>query len=325
MKALWFDGELALRESTVPRPSFGEALIRVTLAGICGTDRGILQGYSGFRGVLGHEFVGVVSVCDDVSWVGKRVVGEINITCGICDFCLGGLGRHCRNRSVVGIVNRPGVFAEYVALPVCNLHEVPPDLSDQEAVFVEPLAAAAEVLEQRPIEQGTREAVLGDGPLGLLVAQVLQHAQADVTLLGKHRWKLFMARSWGLHALNAGESNLPKAAFPVVVEATGSPSGLADALWLVEPRGTVIMKSTYREPGQFDTAKLVVDEITLLGSRCGNFDRALEFLREKRVHVQELITKTFPLESALEAFAFLKANPSLKVLISVAPEIELPR
>ena len=290
-------------------------MIQVMLAGICGTDREILKGYSGFPGIPGHEFVGRVVESDEKKWLGKRVVGEINVTCGDCNFCLWGLGRHCPKRTVMGIVNRDGAFAEFMVLPLENLHEVPEEIPDETAVFVEPVAAPAEILEQRRIEPGTRVAVLGDGRLGLLVAQVLHHAQAHVTVVGKHAWKLDLARSWGLRVAHVSDVELPPRSFPVVVEATGSPGGLEDAFRLVEPRGTVVMKSTFREPAHFDTAKLVVDEVTLLGSRCGNFATALELLRRGRVKVQHLVSRTFPLEAGLEAFEYLDRTSCLKVLL----------
>jgi alcohol dehydrogenase len=316
MKALYFDGKLTLREVEKPRPGPGEALIQVTLAGICGTDLEILKGYSGFRGILGHEFVGRVVECSEKKWLGKRVVGEINVSCGECDLCLWGLGRHCAQRTVVGIVNRDGVFAEYVVLPVVNLHEVPKSVPDEVAVFVEPLAAAAEMLEQMTVLPAAHVAVLGDGRLGLLVAQVLRHAKAHVTVIGKHGWKLDLARGWGVKIVTAGAGELPARSFNVVVEATGSPSGLGEALRLVAPRGTVVMKSTFQEAARFDTAKLVVDEITLLGSRCGSFPIALDMLARGHVKVRPLVSKTFPLEAGLEAFAYMKQTACLKVLLT---------
>jgi len=316
MKALYFDGKLALLEVEIPRPGPGEALIQVTLAGLCGTDREILKGYSGFRGILGHEFVGRVVEGDDEKWLGKRVVGEINVSCGECDLCLWGLGRHCPQRTVMGIVNRDGAFAEYLVLPVVNLHEVPPAIPDEAAVFVEPLAAAAEILEQMRILPATRVAVLGDGRLGLLVAEVLRHAGGEVTVIGKHGWKLDLARSWGLKVSSVGDGEFRAGSFPVVVEATGSPAGLKEALRLAAPRGTVVIKSTFREPAHFDTAKLVVDEITLLGSRCGNFAVALEMLARGHVKVQHLVSKTFSLEDGLRAFAYLDQTSCLKVLLA---------
>jgi alcohol dehydrogenase len=315
MKALWFDGKLELREVEAPRPGPDEALIQVLLAGICGTDLEILNGYSGFRGIPGHEFVGRVVECEEKQWVGKRVVGEINVACGECELCLWGLGRHCPKRTVMGIVSRHGAFAEYVTLPVVNLHSVPDTIPDEAAVFVEPLAAAAEILEQRLFPPRMRIAVLGDGRLGLLVAQVLHHARARVTLLGKHAWKLDLAQSWGLQSTHMVDERLPAASFPVVVEATGSPLGLAEALRLVAPRGIVVLKSTFHGLAQFDAAKLVVDEVTLLGSRCGTFPRALELLKSGAVKVDQLVAKTFPLEQGLAAFDYLSSASALKVLL----------
>jgi len=316
MKALYFDGKLSVRETERPQRAPGDALIAVRFAGICGTDRQILKGYSGFRGIPGHEFVGEVVECDDARWIGKRVVGEINVTCGSCEWCRRGLGRHCQRRTVMGIINRPGAFAEFVALPVANLHEIPQELLDEEAVFTEPLAAACEILEQMPISGGTRVAVLGDGRLGLLAAQVLQHAQTQVTVIGRHDDKLGLARVWGMSIVHAGKQPIPAKSFTVVVDATGSPQGLDQALRIVEPRGTVVMKSTFHEPAHFDTARLVVDEITLLGSRCGHFPAAIDLLQSGHVKVQELVSRTFPLEAGLEAFRYLDQTSCLKVLLA---------
>src|SRR5579871_6656136 len=208
MKALCFDGQLKLQEIPVPRPGRGEALIRVSLAGICGTDRQILKGYSGFRGVPGHEFVGEVVECDAAEWVGKRVAGEINITCGSCKWCRRGLNRHCANRSVMGIINHQGTFAEFVTLPIVNLHEVPANIPDETAVFTEPVAAAAEILEQINVAAGMPAAVLGAGRLGLLIAQVLRHGGAEVTVAGRSAGKLDVARSLSLKAVSADDNTL---------------------------------------------------------------------------------------------------------------------
>lgn len=318
MNCLYFDGQLTLREVARPRPAGDEALLQVTLAGICGTDREILKGYSQFRGIPGHEFVGRVVECQEKDWLGRRVVGEINIACGHCAWCTRGLGRHCPSRTVLGIVNHDGCFAEYLTLPLRNLHEVPEEIPDEAAVFTEPLAAAAEILEQMMIAPGTPVAVLGDGRLGLLVAQVLKQAGAHITLVGHHGWKLDLAHSWGLKTLSADEEELIPSSFPVVVDATGSPRGLPEALRLVEPRGTVVMKSTFHEAAFFETGKLVVDEITLLGSRCGNFAVALKLLREGNVTVERLVSKVFPLEEGLEAFQYLEQTACLKVLLRTA-------
>ncbi len=317
MKALYFDGKLSLRELPKPEPAPGEALLKVLVAGICGTDREILRGYSGFKGIPGHEFVGRVVECDDAKWIGKRAVGEINVACGHCAWCAKGLQRHCPNRTVMGIVNRPGAFAEYVALPVANLLEVPDEISDHAAAFTEPVAAACEILEQLTIAPGTPVALMGDGRLGLLVAQVLKHAGADVTLIGHHAWKMDLARDWGVRAVSSDEGQLAAASFPVTVDTTGSPKGIAEALRLVEPRGIVVMKSTFHGAAAFDATKLVVDEVTLLGSRCGRFAPALELLRHAHVSVRNLVTRVFDLEQGIEAFEFLDRTSALKILLEV--------
>lgn len=324
MKALYFDGQLSVREVPTPQPARGEALIRVILAGICGTDRQILKGYAGFRGVPGHEFVGEVVECESGTWVGKRVVGEINISCGHCDWCRRGLGRHCASRTVMGIIHWQGTFAEFVTLPIANLHVVPDNIPDETAVFAEPVAAACEILEQIPLASGTPTAIIGAGRLGLLIAQVLRHAGAEVTIIGRSAAKLDLARSWGFRAIHAeadrsSNRQPPAKSFPLVVEATGSPEGLVAALRLVEPRGTVVMKSTFHQPAQFDTAKLVVDEITLLGSRCGNFERALDLLKGGVIHAREMISKIVPLEAGVEAFQYLENPACLKVLLANRP------
>ena len=316
MRALVFDGKLALRDIDKPIPKAGDALIQVTLAGICGTDREILKGYSTFRGVLGHEFVGRVVECEDPAWIGERVVGEINIACGECEWCSRGLGRHCPTRTVMGIVNRAGCFAEYVALPLRNLHRVPAEVPDESAVFVEPLAAAAEILAQMRLEPGTQLVVLGDGRLGLLVAQVLKNAGAEVTLVGKHAWKLELARPWGIRVITESQSKLRAASVPVIVEATGSPRGLEEAFRLVRPRGTVVMKSSFHDPARFDATKLVVDEITMLGSRCGDFPTALDLLKKGQIKVQPLLSRVFTLEEGLAAFEYLERTACLKVCLA---------
>lgn len=315
MKALYFDGKLSLRDVPKPQRAPGEALIQVLLAGICGTDREILKGYSGFRGIPGHEFVGRVVESDEPQWAGQRVVGEINLACGRCAWCAKGLGVHCPTRTVLGIVNRDGAFAEFLTLPVVNLLCVPQEVSDQAAVLVEPLAAAVEILEQMDLKPGTRVAIVGDGRLGLLIAQVLKHAGAEVTLIGRHAWKLDLARGWGIQVLMEGGEEFAPASFPVTVDASGSPRGIAEALRLIEPRGTVVMKSTFHGAAQFDATKLVVDEVTLLGSRCGRFAPALELLRRGSINVHHLISKVFPLERGIDAFAYLDQTSALKVLL----------
>jgi len=316
--ALYFDGKLSLRDVRKPEPAAGEALIQVILAGICGTDREILKGYAGFRGIPGHEFVGRVVISADSRWIGRRVVGEINLACGHCDWCARGLGRHCPQRRVLGIIGHDGAFAEFVTLPMANLHEVPEEISDQAATFTEPVAAAAEILEQMMLAPGTPVAIVGDGRLGLLTAQVLRHAGAEVTVFGRHGWKLDLARGLGMRVVGAGEAEPPPASFPLTVEATGSREGLGRALRLVAPRGTVVMKSTFHGAPSFDATKLVVDEVTLLGSRCGVFPPALDLLRERHVTVQPMVSKVFPLDRGLEAFEYLEHTSPLKVLLQAS-------
>ncbi len=308
---------LRLIEKPRPVARRGEALLRVRLAGICNTDIELLRGYHRFRGVPGHEFVGRVESCSDARWVGERVVGEINLACGRCDFCRRNLPRHCRRRTVLGILNRDGAFAEYITLPVENLHRVPDSVPDEAAVFVEPLAAACEILEQVAMDRRTRVALAGDGKLAQLIGRVLASAGATVTMIGKHPRKLRLARQAGLETKLAGD--VPKdwmATFDVVVEATGSPAGMPLALRLVRPRGTVVWKSTFHGLAQFDAAPLVVNEITVVGSRCGPFERAIELLRRKKVDPLPLLERTFPLSEAPRAIAFAQRPGVLKVFLA---------
>ncbi len=308
---------LRVIEKPPPVPRRDEALIRVRLAGICNTDVELLRGYHRFRGVLGHEFVGQVETCLDARWVGERVVGEINLACGRCDFCRRNLSRHCRRRTVLGILNKDGAFAEYITLPIQNLHRVPDSVPDEAAVFVEPLAAACEILEQVVIDRRTRVALVGDGKLAQLIGRVLAITGATVTMIGKHPSKLRLARQAGLETKLGRDT--PKdwmAAFDVVVEATGSPAGMPLALRLVRPRGTVVWKSTFHGDAQFDAAPLVVNEITVVGSRCGPFDRALDLLRRKKVDPLPLLERTFPLSEAPRAIAFAQRRGVLKILLA---------
>jgi alcohol dehydrogenase len=310
-------GTLALRQVSLPS-SNGACLIRVVRAGICGTDLQMLEGYAEFQGTLGHEFVGVVeSVGDraDAAWIGKRVVGEINIGCGRCGLCVTGIKEHCESRSVVGIRTHDGAFADYLALPAANLHEVPGTIDDDAAVFVEPTAAACRILEQVAVEPRARVAVLGDGRMGLLVAQVLRTVTADVTVLGRHDEKLRIAHALGL-AARGSEDFSPNACFDIVVDVTGRPDGLRRATELVRPRGTVILKSTFHgESPPLATWPLVVNEVSLVGSRCGPFDRALDLLARNLIDVKPLIAEILPLEKY--AMAFAEARRSLKVLFRI--------
>jgi len=296
-------------DTPVRPPSY--ALIQMRVAGICNTDLELQRGYYGFSGIPGHEFVGTVVEADSPSLLGRRVVGEINLACGHCEFCSVALGRHCETRTVLGIVKHPGAFAEYLTLPEANLLVVPDHLPDEEAVFVEPLAAACEILEQVALSRGSEVAVLGDGKLGLLICQVLLAHGLRVTVYGRHADKLRIAQKAG--ALVGTSAN--GARFPIVVDCSGSADGLRQAVNLVRPRGTVIMKSTIHKPVSIDMAKVIVNEITLLGSRCGRFEPALALLGAGKVDVRDMISAVFPLAEAPAGFAEAARSGVLKVLL----------
>ena len=314
MRALIYDGQLKFVEdypTPVPPPS--EALVRVTLAGICNTDIEITKGYMGFTGVLGHEFVGVVEECADESMIGKRVVGEINCYCGECDYCRRGLVTHCPNRTTLGISGRDGAFADYLVLPRRNLHVVPDALSDEEAVFTEPLAAALEILEQVHVKPTDRTVVLGDGKLGLLVAQVLSLVGCDLVAVGKHPQKLAILQRRGIETRLVEEGIDLKA--DIVVDCTGNPSGFEMARELVRPRGTIVVKSTFHGASQIAFTPMVVNEVTIVGSRCGPFAAALRLLERGLIEVRPLISAVYPLDEGLAAFKRAKARGTLKVLL----------
>lgn len=314
------------------RPAW--ALVRVRLAGICNTDVEILRGYHSFRGTPGHEFVGEVAELASVStserknWIGRRVCGEINVTCSayrfkpVCKFCKRGLKTHCARRTVLGIVAQDGAFAEYLALPLENLHMMPDSVSDEHAVFVEPLAAACEILEQVDVEKFRSAAVLGDGKLAQLIARVLRTAIPRVVIYGKHEKKLALARRAGIETRevrgDASDLKRVKENYGLLVEATGSPCGLALAQQMTEPRGTLVLKSTFQGAAPVETWPIVVKEINVLGSRCGPFEKAIALLRSARVDPRPLITRTFPLAEAPQAIKHAQKPGVLKVLL--APE-----
>jgi threonine dehydrogenase-like Zn-dependent dehydrogenase len=311
VRALCWDGtRLALeRDLPVPAIASGEALVRVHLAGICRTDLEITRGYLGFRGTPGHEWVGHVVAAGDAGIVGTRVVGDINLACGRCPACRTGLGRHCPSRRVLGIVGGDGAFADLLVLPSVNLHPVPDCVPDEVAVFTEPLAAAFEILEQVAVGPGMRAVVLGDGKLGILVAQVLKHAGADVVLAGHHQAKLARAQKLGL------PTGAPTPGADLVVDATGTPGGLAEALSLVRPRGTIVMKTTVTAEHRLDLAPAVINEVTLVGSRCGLFTRPLAALGAAHIAVTPLIDAVYPLDDGVAAFAHAARPGVHKVLI----------
>lgn len=313
MRALVLDGTVALRD--VPEPVLGpdQALLGLRLGGLCGTDLELARGYKGYRGTLGHELVADVVRCPSApQWEGKRVVGEINLACGTCERCVAGLRSHCAARRVLGILEHPGCLAERFTLPVQCLHAVPPGLTDEHAVFTEPLAAALQILEQAPLHHARRVAVLGDGKLGLVVVMALHARGIPVTAIGRHPAKLALVAALGVQTTTHAP---PPASFDAVVEATGSPGGLRLALALVRPRGTVVLKSTVHGDVALPTAALVVDEITLVGSRCGPFPAALAAMADGLVDPRPLVHARYPLAQAEAAFAHAGRPGALKVLI----------
>lgn len=316
MRALHFDRRLQYRpDAPNPTPPPGEALIRTRLAGICNTDLEIVRGYMGFKGVLGHEFVGLVTRADDApELVGQRVVGEINAYCGQCPTCRRGDPTHCPRRTTLGIDRRDGALADYFTLPVNLLYPIPPAIPDEWAVFTEPLAAACEITDRVPIRPTDRVVVLGDGKLGLLIAQVLQLTGCDLLAVGRHAEKLAILERRGIRTRIAEEGVTPGA--DVVVEATGSPGGFAAARSLVRPRGTLVLKSTFHDDVSLNLSMVVVDEVTLIGSRCGPFPAALRLLEQRLVDVESLIHGTFSLDNGLAAFERAAAPGVLKILLT---------
>jgi threonine dehydrogenase-like Zn-dependent dehydrogenase len=314
MQAVYWDGRHVKLDSSYPTPipDKKKALVRVHLAGICSTDLQILIGYMNFIGVPGHEFVGSVSD-GPKEWLGKRVVGEINFGCGSCELCARDLSRHCPDRNVMGILNADGAFAEYVAVPVENLHPVPGNVNDEQAVFTEPLAAAFEILRQIQINTGDEILILGDGKLGNLCAQVLRLPGAKVTAVGKHEANLKLIRLAGVRTifLNDWKPRL----FDVVVEATGSAAGLELAISAVRPRGTLVLKSTIADAHQLSLAPVVINEINLIGSRCGVFPDALEALAAGQVSVRPLIEEVYSLEQGLEGLQHAAQRGTKKILL----------
>ena len=314
MQAVYWDGYDVKLDSSYPRPVSDKknALVKVHLAGICSTDLQILKGYMKFTGVPGHEFVGSVSDGPE-EWLGKRVVGEINVGCGGCEFCASDLSRHCPDRTVLGILKADGAFAQYVAVPVDNLHVVPAIIDDEQAVFTEPLAAAFEILRQTQISTGDEILILGDGKLGNLCAQVLRLTGAKVTALGKHEAKLKLIKRTGVRTVLLQDWK-PRL-FDVVVEATGSAAGMELAIGAVRPRGTLVLKSTLAAAHQISLAPVVINEINLIGSRCGVFPDALEALAAGQISVASLIEEIYSLEQALEALQHAARQGTRKILM----------
>lgn len=319
MKALIFNEKLELKtdykKATLKE---NEALIKVTMAGICNTDYEITKGYMGYNGILGHEFVGEVIEINgqDKSLLNKRVVGEINLGCNDCAWCAQNLARHCPNRSTLGILNKDGCFCEYLTMPIQNLLEVPENVTDEEAVFVEPLAAACEILEQKHIRPDEKVVVLGDGKLGLLIALTLNAMGLDVLLVGKHQNKLDIAKAQKVKTILLNDIKI-EPIYDVVVEATGSVSGFETSVALTKPRGTLVLKSTIATGKELNLAPIVINEITVLGSRCGQFAPALRLLEQEKIDVKPLISKIYDFDDAIEAFEANKQKDTIKVLMRI--------
>ena len=315
MLALRLDNK-TLKVKDVHKPDRpDEAVVRVLLSGICNTDLEIARGYAGFKGTIGHEFVGVVEDSTNSALVGRRVVGEINAGCGKCDLCRAGDSRHCAFRTVLGIVGRDGAHAEFLQLPVENLLPVPKNIPDEHAVFTEPLAAACGILERVSIAKSDRVAVIGDGKLGLLCAQVLALTGPSLLLVGKHSSKLRIAERRGIETATPAKAAKQKRQFDVVVEASGAAAGFELALKLLRPKGKLVLKSTFHGKTELDSARVVVDEISIVGSRCGRFTPALDLLKKAAIDVDSLISEEYPLSNGVHAMRRAAARGVLKVLL----------
>ncbi len=321
MQAVWLENQrLTVRQDLpIPHPAPGFALLKLRLAGICSTDLELVRGYYPYNGVPGHEFVGEVAEVNvdqalALSWIGQRVVGEINLTCGTCTACLDGRSTHCEQRTVLGIANHPGVFAEYLTLPLRNLHRVPDNIPDEAAVFTEPLAAALEIQQQVQIHPSDRVLVVGAGRLGLLIAQALALTGCDLQVVVRRQAPRALLQGWGIACIES--QAVSEGSMDVVVEVTGSPEGFALARKAVRTRGTLVLKSTYAGSMQVNFSSIVVDELTLIGSRCGPFAPALKLLADRRVDPRPLIVQSYPLAQGVEAFEHAGRAGALKILLT---------
>src|SRR5688500_6162165 len=313
MRALWLeDNKISLRNVSQPRKA-NEALVKIRKAGICSTDLELVKGYYPYTGILGHEFVGEVVEADDASGIGQRVVGEINVVCNECEQCLNGRSTHCEKRTVLGIVNRDGTFAEYTTLPMGNLHCVPASVPDEMAVFTEPLAAALEIQQQIQIKPSDRVLLVGAGRLGQLIAQTLALTSCDLRVVARHKHQQGLLKARGIKTIS--EEEIKPWRWDVVVEASGSPSGFSLARQAIRPRGILVLKSTYKGEMNVNFSSVVVDEINIIGSRCGPFEPALHLMESKQVDPTVLIAAEFKLNDALKAFEHAAESGVLKVLI----------
>ena len=316
MRALYYeDGRIEEIETAMPRPPRGEAVVKVRYAGICSTDLEILEGYMNFSGIPGHEFSGIVETPRRLA--GTRVTGEINVPCGRCDLCRGGLPKHCPYRTVLGISGRDGAFAEYLALPVANLHTVPDGVSDTEAAFTELLASACEIPERVEIGKTSRVAVLGDGRLAAMVAQVLGLRTKALTVIGIDGGKMRAFADLGFETAGPAETSSMKGAFDIVVECTGSAGGLPEAARLVRPRGTIVLKSTFHAPVEWNPSSIAVDEVTIVGSRCGPFGTALDLLEKGLVETAPFLTAVYPFDGWRAALKRARERDAFKVLLDM--------
>lgn len=313
MKALWLENnKISLSDALQPHKP-NEALIKIRKAGICSTDLELVKGYYPYTGILGHEFVGEVMEAENASWIGQRVVGEINVVCDQCEQCINGRPTHCENRTVLGIVNRDGIFAEFTTLPIANLHRVPYSVPDEMAVFTEPLAAALEIQQQIQIKPTDRVLLVGAGRLGQLIAQTLALTGCDLRVVARHVHQQNLLKARGIKIIS--EEEIQPWRWDVAVEATGSPNGFALARKAIRPRGTLVMKSTYKGEMSVNFSSIVVDEINIIGSRCGPFEPALRLMESRQVDPTVLIADEFKLDEALKAFERAAETGVLKVLV----------
>src|SRR5689334_13109163 len=313
MKALWLENnQISLQDVSKPRKQ-NEALIKIRKAGICSTDLELVKGYYPYTGILGHEFIGEVVEAEAASWIGQRVVGDINVVCNQCEQCLDGRPTHCEQRTVLGIVNRDGTFAEYTTLPITNLHRVPDSIPDEMAVFTEPLAAALEIQEQVQVKPTDRVLLVGAGRLGQLIAQTLELTGCDLRVVARHAHQQDLLKQRGIRVI--AEDEIPPWRWDIVVEATGSPSGFSLARRAIRPRGTLVLKSTYKGEMSVNFSSVVVDEINIVGSRCGPFEPALRLMEARQVDPTVLIADEFKLDEALKAFERAAEAGVLKVLV----------
>ncbi len=316
MNACVFDGKLKRTTLPIPSRTHEEVLIKITRAGICNTDHEIVRGYvPGFNGIPGHEFIGIIESTDDHTLIGKRCTAEINCGCGSCDYCINDLERHCPSRTVIGIINRNGAFAEYISIPVKNIVQIPDAISDMRAVFIEPLAAALEILDQVSISDTSKVLLFGDGKQGILIAHVLASTGCDCTVVGMSPKKLELINYSNVKTVLLNDFSDDK--YDVVIEATGNSSAFKRALHNVKPRGALVIKSTYAGGFEFNPSSIVVDEITMIGSRCGRFSTAVDFLLENDIPLENLISKEFKLENIIEAFEYSEKPDVLKVLLKM--------